>query len=186
MLKRIFIFLKSRFRKSLLEEIWLKDLINQGMKVGVNCSIQPGVIFDYSHSWLISIGNRVTIAPQAYLLAHDASTKQIIGYTKIGAVTIEDDVFIGARSIIMPGVTIGKGSIVAAGSVVTKSMPEGMIVGGNPAKVIAKVDDYIEKMKLKMDSAPIFDTSYTINGGINASRKQEMIAQLAGDIGFIR
>jgi acetyltransferase-like isoleucine patch superfamily enzyme len=56
--------------------------------------------------------------------------------TKTKPVVIEDDVFIGARSIILKGVTIGKGSVIGAGSVVTKSIPEYTIAGGNPAKII--------------------------------------------------
>lgn len=88
-----------------------------GLVVGENSSIQPGVIFDYSHCWLIRIGDNVTIAPEAYILAHDASSKHSIGYTTIGMVKIEDAVFIGARAVILPGVNIGKGSIIAAGTV---------------------------------------------------------------------
>ena len=60
--------------------------------------------------------------------------KHLVNYTKIGSITIEDNVFIGARALIMPRVTIGKNSIVAAGSIVTKSIPKGSIVAGNPAK----------------------------------------------------
>ena len=51
-------------------------------------------------------------------------------------VIIEDDVWIGARSIILPGVTIGRGSVIAAVSVVTKDVEEYTLVGGNPAKLI--------------------------------------------------
>lgn len=87
MLKKLANYIRARGRKVLFEEIWLEDYIKMGMKVGENCRIQPGVIFDYSHCWLINIGNNVTIAPQAYLLAHDASTKPIINYTKIGSIT---------------------------------------------------------------------------------------------------
>jgi acetyltransferase-like isoleucine patch superfamily enzyme len=55
-------------------------------------------------------------------------------------IVIEDDVFIGAHSIILKGVTIGKGSIIGAGSVITKSIPPFEIWGGNPAKFIRKID----------------------------------------------
>ena len=54
-------------------------------------------------------------------------------------ILIEDDAFIGARSIILKGVTIGKGSIIGAGAVVTRNVPEYSIVAGNPAKVIGDV-----------------------------------------------
>jgi maltose O-acetyltransferase len=135
-------FSRARFKKYILEEIWLDDYKRMGMKIGKNCSIQPGVVFDYSHCWLINIGNNVTIAPQAYILAHDASTKKLTGYTKVGSVNIGDNVFIGARVLIMPGVTIGENSIIAAGSVVTKSIEKDSVVAGSPAKVISTLEDY--------------------------------------------
>lgn len=60
----------------------LEKAIDNGMKVGQNVNIQDGAKFDISHSWLISLGNEVTIAPNVIILAHDASTKREIGYTK--------------------------------------------------------------------------------------------------------
>ena len=57
-------------------------------------------------------------------------------YVKSAPITIEDDVWIGAHSIILKGVTIGRGSVVAAGAVVTKSFPPYSIIGGVPAKLL--------------------------------------------------
>jgi maltose O-acetyltransferase len=184
-MKKIINFFRARFRKYILEEIWLEDYIKLGMKIGDNCSIQPGVIFDYSHCWLIKIGDNVTIAPQAYLLAHDASTKNLQNYTKIGSITIEDNVFIGARSLIMPGVTVGKSSIVAAGSVVTKSVPERCIVGGNPAKVISTIDSYVQKVENLKKVTKIYDSGYTLTGNISQLKKNKMYEELVNNIGFI-
>ena len=62
-----------------------------------------------------------------------------------GKITVEDNAYIGAAAQIMPGVTIGAGALVAAGSIVTKSVPKGMVVAGNPARVICSVDDYIKR-----------------------------------------
>ena len=62
-----------------------------------------------------------------------------------GKVVIKDWAYIGAHAQIMPGVTIGEGAMVAAGSVVTKSVPDGMVVGGNPAKILCSVEEYIER-----------------------------------------
>lgn len=137
-------FLRARIRKILLEEIWLDDYLKRGMKSGKNSSIQPGVILDYSHCNLITIGNNVTIAPQAYLLAHDASTKRDLGYTKIGRIDIKDNVFAGARALIMPGVTVGENSIVTAGAVVTKNVKPNTVVAGNPAKeiILIRIKNY--------------------------------------------
>lgn len=186
MIKRVISYTRSRLRKWALEEIWLEDYLKRGMKMGKNCSIQPGVTFDYSHCWLINIGNNVTIAPQAYILAHDASSKILTGYTKLGVVTIEDDVFIGAKALIMPGVTIGKGSIIAAGSVVTKSVPEGCVYAGNPAREIKKLKAYIEKVGELLENSPKYDESYTINGKITNDQKEVMYRDLLVTKGFVR
>ena len=184
-MKRLWRFLLARLRKRLLEEIWLEDYVRLGMKIGDNCSIQPGVVFDYSHCWLITIGSGVTIAPQAYILAHDASTKRWSGLTRVGAVTIEDGAFIGARAIIMPGVTVGEGAVVAAGSVVTKDVPPHTVAAGNPARVIATADEYRAKTRRAIEAGPTFGREYTLAGGATPEARREMRAALAGRAGFV-
>lgn len=64
-----------------------------------------------------------------------------------GKVKIGNWCYIGSEALIMPGVTIGDNSLVAAGSVVTKSVPSGMVVGGNPAKIICSIDEFYERNK---------------------------------------
>ncbi|WP_220453485.1 acyltransferase [Bacteroides intestinalis] len=66
-------------------------------------------------------------------------------YDSFGKVVIGDWVYIGTKAQVMPGVTIGNHVIVAAGSIVTKSIPAGCIVAGNPARIIGTIDDYIYK-----------------------------------------
>ncbi|MBW7453241.1 acyltransferase [Paenibacillus sepulcri] len=185
LVKKMITFMKVRTRKYFLEEVWLEDYIKLGMRIGKNCSIQPGVTFDYSHCWLIRIGNNVTIAPQAYILAHDASTKPLIGYTKVGSVRIEDDVFIGARAVIMPGITVGQGSIVAAGSVVTKSIPERSVAAGNPAKVILTVAEFEEKMRQLHKQARVYEEDFTLRGLITEDKKDKMYHELINMTGFV-
>ena len=187
---RIINFIKSRLKKMLLDEIWLEDYIKRGMRIGNNCSIQPGVIFDYSHCWLINIGNNVTIAPQVYILEHDASTKKLLDYTKIGRIRIEDDVFIGARSLIMPGVKIGNGSIIGANSTVTKSIPSSVIAVGNPAKIICSVQENKEKQQLLFKECEmnnlVFNIDYTLKGHIGSMKKSEMFNLLEKSNGYIK
>jgi hypothetical protein len=67
-----------------------------------------------------------------------------------GAVSIEDNVFVGIGSIILKGVTIGENSIVGAGSVVTKNVPAGAVVAGNPARMIMTIDEYEKKRERQM------------------------------------
>jgi maltose O-acetyltransferase len=99
-------------------------------------------INDNSRLRNVDIGSYVLIAPQVYILhsGHgytDTSVPMLLqGETHYKKTVIEDDVWIGARSLIMPGRRVGKGAIVAAGSVVTKDIDPYSIVGGNPAKLI--------------------------------------------------
>lgn len=89
----------------------------------------------------IYIGDNTLIAPYCFIMDfnHRFDTKQTSivsqGYTR-SKVIIEEDVWIGTHSIILPGVTIGRGSVIGAGSVVTKSIKPYSVVAGNPAKVI--------------------------------------------------
>lgn len=90
----------------------------------------------------IKIGNRVLIGPGTGLFTAIHPTDPEIRATGIEKgvdITIEDDVWIGGNATILPGVTIGKGSIIGAGSVVTKDIPKMTIAVGNPAKVIREI-----------------------------------------------
>ncbi|WP_010517344.1 acyltransferase [Croceivirga radicis] len=155
-------------------DITYKDCIKMGMKVGMGVHQLNEIYIDYSHCWLIEIDDEVTFGPQVYLLAHDASTKREIGYSKIGKLKIGSRSFIGAKSIIMPGVKIGSHCIVAAGSVVTKDVPDNTIVAGNPAKPIGKTDEYINKHKELVKNAPTYDQTWTIHQNISDQQKEVM------------
>lgn len=168
------------------EQLTLEANVKNGMKVGKNCSGLLGCTIDYTHSWLIEIGNDVVFAPQVYLLAHDTSTKKSLGYTRIGKLKIEDNCFIGARCLIMPGVTIGKNSIIGSGSIVTKSIPENVVAAGNPAKIICTLQEYEAKCKEKFQNSPVFEKEYTMYYNISDAMKQEMIDKMNNDIGFVR
>lgn len=153
----------------------LNKLIKRGLIIGNNHTIMGGVIIDPSHCWHITIGDNVTLAPRVHILAHDASTKIFLGYTKIGNVSIGNRVFIGAGSIVLPGVAIGEDVIIGSGSVVTKSIPPNSVAVGNPARVIATLQDYIAKEKGNMQQDNVFDKYFTIREGINGSYKQQMV-----------
>lgn len=112
------------------------------VSIGDNCYFGAGVQF-YPWNESISIGNDVLIAADVRMITrkHGFAKMNIPmseqGYTN-APIVIEDDVWIGFQAIILPGVTIGRGSIVGAGAVVTRDVEPYTIVGGVPARLIRK------------------------------------------------
>lgn len=161
-----------------------KKLISMGMKVGKNFKRLNGVILDPSHCWLLEIGDNVTLAPRVHILCHDASTKTYLNYTKIGRVTIGDRVFIGAESVVLPGVTIGDNVIIGANSTVTHDIPSNTVAVGSPARVIYSLDEYLEKEKKRMGTSPIYDDSFVLDN-ITEEKRQKQKNELEKKIGYI-
>jgi maltose O-acetyltransferase len=128
-------------------ERYLKACVKNGMKIGKNTCIMPGCYFDNDFCSLISIGDNCTLSNEVLILAHDASMYKFLKVAKVARVAIQDNCFIGARAVILPGVTIGPNAIVGAGSVVTKDIPPSSVAGGNPAKKIKSIDDFLGNHK---------------------------------------
>jgi acetyltransferase-like isoleucine patch superfamily enzyme len=111
-----------------------------GVSIGKDCMISWGAKLDVSGGRII-IGDRCTITHGCIILSHDRSKKRIDPNDKgKGIVRLGNDVFIGVNSVILRDVTIGDYSIVGAGSVVTKDVPPNVVVAGNPARVIRKLN----------------------------------------------
>jgi maltose O-acetyltransferase len=90
----------------------------------------------------IHIGDRVQIASAVQLLAADHpldAVERASGRESGSPITIEDDVWLGGGAIVCPGVTIGKASVIGAGSVVTKDIPAGVVAVGNPCRVLREI-----------------------------------------------
>lgn len=112
------------------------------ISIGRNVYIGNRCVFQSAHG-IINIGNHVMFGPEVHIHGGDHPI-DVVGQfmdevkknTDDGAVVIEDDVWIGARAIILKKVTIGKGAVVGAGSVVTKNVPPYAVVVGNPARII--------------------------------------------------
>ena len=166
-------------------EYTTEKLIAMGMKVGQNFGRLNGVILDPSHCWLIEIGDNVTMAPRVHILCHDASTKVHLGYTKIGRVTIGNRVFIGAESVVLPGVTIGDDVIIGANSTVTHDIPAGSVAVGSPARVICSTQEYLAKEKARMASAPCYGEEYTLRQNVPMDMRMKQKNELEGKIGYI-
>lgn len=107
-----------------------------------------------------------------------------MNYTKIGKVKIGDNVFIGAESVVMPGVTIGDNVIIGANSTVTKDIPANTVAAGSPAHVICTLEEYLSKNKKTMENAPVYGEDYTLRGNLTSEKKKQMIDELEGKIGY--
>ena len=107
-----------------------------GVNVTGPCYIYRNVYFDSVAPHLITIGKNVTITQDTTILTHYLDPTQKGRIYRMGKVTIEDDAFIGCNVVICNSVTIGKGSIVGAGSIVTKDIPPYQCWAGNPARYI--------------------------------------------------
>lgn len=124
----------------------LKFAKKAGVTIGKNCFISTRNIG--SEPYLITIGNNVQVTTDVYFHTHGGChvARQIHpDFDVFGKIEIKDNAYIGAGSHIMPGVTIGKGSLIAAGSIVTKSVPDMEVWGGAPAKRLCSVEEYIER-----------------------------------------
>lgn len=171
--------------RNIIKKIYIKRLMKRGLTIARNVSIEKGVNIDANFPWLIKIGNNVILSAWVYILAHDAAGKNHIGLTKIGKVVIEDNVFIGAKSTILPGVTIGQGSIIGTNSVVTKDIPPFSVAVGIPARVISDIEQYTRKSAEDIKRAKIYGRLYTIWGGITKGLKRKMIIEMGENVAYI-
>lgn len=154
----------------------LDRLKKRGLIVGKNLTLMGECIIDPSHCWHIEIGDNVIIAPRVHILAHDASTKLFMDYTRVANVKIGNNVFIGAGSIILPGVTIGDNVVIGAGSVVNKDIPANSLAAGVPAKVADSLDNYVQKQKAKKNDDNSFSKEYTLrNKDFSMAHRTELL-----------
>jgi maltose O-acetyltransferase len=117
--------------------------INRRARIGWACTIGPhgGVGEDCILSGEVHVGPNVTMGPSCYFITGDHPIPPDYGAfrdmsPRHAPIRIEEDVFLGARVTVLPGVTIGRGAAVGAASVVAKDVPPGAVVVGNPARVL--------------------------------------------------
>lgn len=106
------------------------------LSIGRNTIINRGVVLDRRGN--LYVGNNVNVSPEVcvFTAGHDMNSEVFAGINK--AVFIDDYVWLGTRSMVMPGVRIGRGAVVLPGAVVTKDIKPMQVVGGVPAKVVGE------------------------------------------------
>lgn len=153
MLKRIITKLES-MRAKTSNQNYINWLRKHGVRIGDNCAFfgRHELHIDLTRPSLIELGNDVIITRGVLLLTHGYDWAvlrekygEVLGSGK--KITIKDNVFIGTFAKIMPGVTIGSNTIVAAGSIVTKSIEGDGVYAGVPAQKVSSLDEYLAKRK---------------------------------------
>jgi len=134
-----------------------KVMLPPGIHLGKNVFISSNAHLDWGHGRHIFIGNLATITDGVRIICHDASSNRRLEATWVAPVIICERAFIGMDSLILPGVRIGRDAIVAAGSVITHDVPDGMVVAGVPARIIGTVEDLDNQRRNELTKRPIFD-----------------------------
>lgn len=146
----------------LFRDCYIKYLKKIGIKIiGVPNFISSDVYFDGSDYSLITLNDNITISREVMFLTHDGSAHtikeslELLNKDKIkclgkllvskGEITIGKNSFIGARVSLLPGTTIGENVLVGACSVVKGNIPDNSIIVGNPAKIIGKTSEWLDK-----------------------------------------
>lgn len=146
-----------------------------GVRIGDDCrllDLQPGTFG--SEPYLVSLGHHVTVTSGVQFVTHDGGVwifrKDHPDIDVIAPIRIGNNVFIGTRAVILPGVVIGDNCVVAAGAVVTRDVPSNTVVGGVPARVIKSTEKYWDGLR---------DRAVFIRSLNPLAKKQHLLAMLS-------
>ena len=158
-----------------------RPLIPPNATIGRNVYIGRSVSLDWRHGHLITIGDRATVVDGARIICHDASSNRRQGLTWVAPVTIGERAFIGADSLILPGVSVGADAIVAAGSVVSRDVAPGTLVAGVPAQPMGTAAALDAERRALSKTRPVFRSADYHREGLPAEKIRELRA--AGSAG---
>lgn len=138
-MKNFLVIQLARYTPWLPMKNWLyRNLL--GMKVGDKTAFALMVMVDLMFPERISVGEDSVIGYNTTILTHEYLIEQY----RLGDIQIGNQVMIGANCTILPGVTIGDGAVVAAGTIVTKDVAAGSFVAGNPMRVVYTADEMVK------------------------------------------
>lgn len=149
-----------------------------GIQIGKNVFIDNTALLDWRFGKHITLCDGAVIGHKALLLCHDRSSLSRISAMWIAPIYVGERAFIGADSVLLPGVRIGKDALVAAGAVVTKDVEPGVIVAGVPARPIGRIENLdrrrLEELKKRrsFDARIVFSNSARVRDSIHKEQME--------------
>lgn len=150
-------------------------LVARGLRLGRDVVLMPGVEIDAAYPWLVEIEDGCRLSEGVRILTHDATTFAELGVTRVDRVRILRGSFLAERVVVLPGVTIGPGAMIAAGAVVTRDVGEGMLAAGNPARVYGRWDEYLARQRELAASGRIVALEDLASGAVPESEVREAL-----------
>jgi acetyltransferase-like isoleucine patch superfamily enzyme len=143
-----------------------------GAEIGADAEIYGAHLFTFgSEPYLVSIGRGVTISHGVDFITHDGGLRvaraEHPGAYLYGRIQIGDGCFLGAHSVFLPGASVGAGSVIGAGAVVSGKIPPGVVATGTPARPVKSVADYVRAKQHRW-----LDTS-----GLSAAGKRDLLSR---------
>lgn len=152
------------------------------MHIGRDVNFPECLFIDEEYCALIRIGDSTSFGPECMILAHDEGPLPVLGVLRVGLVTMHASCHIGARTIVLPGVTIGPRTVVAANSVVSRSLPPDTVCAGLPARPFGTLEQYLQTHRQRIERARIFDYGTFSMQFLTPERQAELVhAALTGD-----
>lgn len=155
-----------------------------GVSFGRGVVVMPSVFLDVSYGWMISIGDRTRICENVRILVHDASPQNALRYGRVGLVTIGRDCVLSERVVVLPGVTIGDGSIIGAGSVVVHDIPPHSRAMGVPARRYGSAEEWLEENRRDIERLPRFAYQELQQLPVDRRESVRELLRAAGNRGF--
>ena len=153
------------------------------MHIGRDVNFVDHLYVDEEYCALISIGDSTFFGPECMILAHDAGPEIALGAVRVGTVVLHASCHVGARTIILPGVEIGPRTVIAANSVVSRSLPADTVCGGRPARPFSTLAQYLETHRRRIEAGRTFEYSAYDIPNLTPERRAALVsAVLTGDV----
>ena len=133
-------------------------LRHKGVRIGEKCTIITKIQNFGTEPYLVKLGDNVTITHGVIFITHDGGTRlfrdefpEMNPYGNVfGTIELGNNVFVGINSLLLPGSKISDNTLVGAGTIVKGNFEPGVVIAGNPGRVICGIDDYITKVRSQM------------------------------------